>query len=333
MAFETGSAIDMDDLIAKISTFATANGWTEDRRDNVNGIFGLSKNSMFISFRWDDTDPDVLSIHQATAVLPASGTEPGDVTGDSGNGYNTSTSHTNANLRDERSVEIGGGPYPSYHIFEQDSGPAYLHIVVESTTDVFHHFGVGELNKVGDGWTGGEYVYGQRHVITTHSSTTSTWLLDGFLSSQSGEDERYSATIRMTGLPSQPAGSVYGNVWGNRTATPPTDSAANPKAFIQGGYRAGPLTGPWGLFTGSKTTGYIPMYSIAAFYGDTVNSFAYLMGWMPDVRGVAVQSFAPKDEVTIGADDWVLFPAQQRDSAPTSTTTGFMGIAYKKVTA
>lgn len=335
MAFETGSAIDLEDLIAKISTFATANGWTEDRRDNVAGVFGLSKNSMFISFKWHVAAPNFLSIHQATAVLPGSGTEPGSVTGDSGNGYNTGAAHgSDANLSTERSVDLqDDGPYPSYYIFENDAGPAYLHIVVEVSTNQFQHFGIGELNKVGDGWTGGEYCYGQRNFISTFwSRSESTFLLDGNFTDTSQVDERFAATIRMTGLPNQPAGSVWGQVWGNRTGVQPDDNAANPKAMVQGGFRSGPLTGAWGQFSGNKTTGYVPMYSIGCFYVDTVNNFCYLMGWMPDVRGISIQSFAPKDEVTIGSDDWVIFPLAQRDINGGSNTAT-MGVAYKKVTA
>lgn len=331
MAFETGSALDMEDLIAKISTFATANGWTEDRRDNANGIFALSKNSIFVSFRWLNSDPSVLSIHQATAALPASGTDPGSATGDSGNGYNAG-SITNANLDNERSAVLGNGPFPSYYLFENDASPAYLHIVVETSTDIFKHFGFGELSKVGDGWTGGEYCYGQKNNTGTWTNSQSTWMLDGHFSSISGSDENHAATIRMTGLPGQPAGSVWGQIWGNRTSQPPDDTAGNDKATCQGGFRSGPLTGPWGLFQGSATTGYIPMYSFAVFFVDRVSNFIYQLGWQPDVRGVSMRSFSPKQEVVVGLDTWVMFPAAQRDISNGAGTSGYMGIAYKKVT-
>lgn len=333
MAFEQGSATDLEDLIAKISTFVTSNGWTEDRRDNSNGIVGWSKNSMFVSGRWDPGDPDVLSLHQATAALPASGTEPGDATGDSGNGYNDSSSHSNTNLRSERHAELGDGPFPSYYIFEQDASPAYVHIVVETTTDVFVHFGMGELNAVGDGWTGGEYCYGQYNATGTELTQTSTWLLDG-LFTDGGTDTRRAATIRMTGFPSQIAGSVWGQIWGNdNPALVPDDTASNAKAIVQGGFRGGPFATPWGVFSASKTTGLIPMYSIACFFVDDVNNYIYLMGWQPDVRGVNLRGISAKEEVVVGSDTWVFFPLAKRDLTDTAGTSGYSGIAYKKVTA
>lgn len=334
MAFEQGTASDLEDLIAKISTFVQANGWTEDRRDNVNGIVGFSKNSIFVSSRWDPADPDFLSLHQATAVLPGSGTEPGDVTGDSGNGYNTTSSHANSNLDNERSVELGDGPFPSYYIFENDSGPAYVHIVVETSTDVFVHFGMGELNKVGDSWTGGEYCYGQYSANSTEIVTNSTYLLDGLSSSTSGTNEFRVGTMRITGFPGQIAGSIWGNVWANRDqSNQPDDTAGNDKVPIQGGFRGGPFATPWGLFSASKTTGLIPMYSIGCFYVDDALSHTYFLGWQPDVRGVNIRSIAPKEEIVVGSDTWVIFPLTKRDITGAVNTSAYSGIAYKKVTA
>jgi hypothetical protein len=336
MAFTTGTAIDLEGLIAAISTFVTANGWVENRRDNVNGIIGWSKNSVFVSGRWEvGGPPAALSLHQATVLLPASGTEPGDATGDSGNGFNTSSSHANASLRLERFVELGDGPFPHYAIFENDSGPTYVHIVVETSTDIFVHFGFGELNKAGDGWTGGEYLYGNTHDSGTELATTSNWLLDGLAQSVVSTDERQQATMRITGMPNQPGGTIWGNVWGNsRTdGVQPDDSAANAKVAIQGGFRGGPFATPWGVFSADKTRGLIPMYSIACFYFDNTNNHAYFLGWQADVRGVNIRSIAPKEEIVIGSDTWVVYPARQRDIGGGVATTAFNGIAYKQVSA
>lgn len=335
MAYETGTATNLADLIAKLSTFLTANGWTENRRDNAAGIVGWSKNNIFISGRWDPATPAALSLHQATAALPGAGTEPGNATGDSGNGYNTDASHSNTNLRTERYVELGNGPFPYYAFFEKDASPAYIHVVVETSTDIFQHFGAGELNKVGDGWTGGEYLYGQVSTTGTELGTSSTWLLDGLFDSQSGNDERQAATIRISGFPNQIVGSVWGNVWGRTLsdAAQPNDTAANAKVAVQGGFRAGPFASRWGLFGSDKLRGLIPMYSIGLFYIDNVNSNSYFLGWQADVRGVNLRGIAPKEEITVGSDVWIFYPARQRDLGNSAGTTAYSGIAYKKVTA
>lgn len=335
MAYETGTATNLADLIAKLSTFLQANGWTENRRDNAAGIVGFSKNNIFISGRWDPATPAALSLHQSTAALPGAGTEPGNATGDSGNGYNTDASHSNTNLRTERYVELGNGPFPYYAFFEKDSGPAYIHVAVETSTDRFQHFGAGELNKVGDGWTGGEYLYGQVNTTGTELSPSSTWLLDGIFDSLNVNDERQAATIRISGFPSQIVGSVWGNVWGRTLvdASQPNDTAANAKVAVQGGYRGGPFASRWGLFASDKLRGLIPMYSVGLFYVDNVNSNSYFLGWQADVRGVNMRGIAAKEEITIGSDVWIVIPAGQRDIGNAAGTTAFMGIAYKKVTA
>lgn len=328
MAFQTGSSTDLADLIADLSTFLTANGWTEDERNNTDGDFAFSKNNIFISGRWDTGSPQFISLHQATAFDGVS-TLPGDHTGDSGNGFNSSSSHTNASLDGERHVDLGGdGPYPTYWFFEQNSGPAYVHVVVEISTGVYVHFGFGEINKIGN-WVGGEYLYGNRHTGTTEILTTSSWLFDGYFQSISFDEERMAATLRLTsGLPNQGT-AVWGQVWG-RNDNIPTDSAALPKAPVIGGFRSSLVAIPFGIFSGSKTTGHIPMYAIPVTYWDQGNNHVYALGFLPDVRGINIRNFAPADIVTIGSEQWYIFPAKLRNTTPVTNATGFSGIAYRR---
>jgi len=336
MAFQTGSATSFADLLSQLSTFMQANGWTEDERDNANGDFAFSQNSIYVSGRWEVGNEGVFSLHQATAFDGVS-TLPGDHTGDSGNGYNTTTSHAASNLLLERHVDLeSDGPYPNYWFFENNASPAYVHVVVEFTTDRFAHFGFGELVKVGDGWTGGEYCYGNRHTATTSTSTVSTWLLDGVFQSISGSDENRAATLRMSGFASQPAGSVWANVWGRDVNAPP-DSASNAKANVSGGYRSSLLATSLGLFNGSKSSGFVPGYPIGCTFVDgdisTGGRTAHYLGYMADVRGVNIRNFAPADILNDGGDQWYVFPARLRDTTPAAGVTGFAGIMYRRVDA
>lgn len=336
MAFQTGSASSFADLISQLSTFLTANGWTEDERDNVGGDFAFSKSGMFWSGRWPVGDEGVFSLHQATAFDGAA-TLPGDHTGDSGNGFNTSSSHTEANLDNERHVNLeSNGPYPNYWFFEQDSGPAYIHVVVEFVTDRYAHFGCGELIKTGD-WSGGEYLYGNKHTSTTENATQSMWLLDGYHQSTSSTDENMAATIRMTGLTGQQVGAIWGNIWGRQANVPP-DTASNPKEFVQGGYRSGPFALHLGMFAGSKNTGLVPGYPIGIFFADgptntPVGTEVQFMGYQADVRGVNIRNFAPADIINYGGDQWYIFPARLRDISNVTGSTGYAGIMYKRVDA
>lgn len=335
MAFDTGSATDLDDLFSTISTFVQSHGWTEDELNTTTGCFALHKNSVYVSFRWDAAGTvNNVSMHQALGYT--GGNEPGDHPDDSGNGYNATTAHTDALLDNERCIrDLGDGPYPSYFIFENDSGPAYVHVVVEISTDVFRHFGFGELDKFGD-WdtaSGGEYVYGHYKELSTATATTDTCLLDGLFSDTTGDDDRRAATVHMEDWPNQAGTSKWGQIWGNRTSADPDATDATAKVKVQGGFRSGPVARHFGWLSAGSTSGLIPMYPVGIFYDDEPNDFAYFMGWQADVRGINIRFFAPKDTVVIGSDTWYIFPTTQRTLDNVTERSYYQGIAYKRVDA
>ncbi len=334
MAFETGSATDFEDLISRLMTFATANGWTQDEFETDDGDFALHKGNIFVSGRWDTTAPNNISLHQATAFDGVS-TLPGDHTGDSGNGFNTTTSHTDGSLDNERCINnIGDGPYPSYFFFENDAGPAYLNVVLEFATDRFAHFGFGEIIKVGD-WTGGEYVYGHYHEAAGAVVTINCCSLDGLFDDAQVTDLRRAPTMRAIGLPGQAGPDVWAQIYGGTDAAPPDDSAGEPKINVHGGFRGGPvarglfLVGPAGT-----TSGLIPMVPLTLMYRRNSNEFVYFLGYMEDVRQTNIKFFAPKEAVVIGSDTWYFFPQRQKTiiGGPTDRTDHSC-LAYKRVDA
>ena len=325
MAYETGTATNLEDFLGKLDTFLVANGWTQDLLDNTNNEAAWHKNSVYISVGWNTGSSGEMSLHQATGYT--GGQDPGDHPGDSGNGYNTAGTPSESAILSERCVnDIGNGPYPSYHFFEQDSGPMYVHVVLETSTDVFRHFGFGEIDKSGD-WAGGEYCYGQYHSSTIAISSSSSLLLDGLYSN--GSFPRRAATMRISGMAGQPVGSVWGQIWGTSAARP-DDTATNAKVNIQGGFRAGPITEAFGWIKGTTTSGVIPGYPISLFYVDNSANFVYHLGYMADVRGVNIDSMAPADIVTIGGEDWVFFPTSQKTTVSSSNRSYNQGIMYRK---
>lgn len=333
MAYQTGTATDMADLLSKLCTFAVANGWTQDQFDTANGRVALHKGSVYVSGRWLVATPLHLSIHQALGYT--GGLEPGAHPDDSGNGYNTDASHANASLLGERCVaNLGNGAYPSYYFFENDASPAYIHVVVEISTDIFTHFGFGNLNKIGT-WTGGEYTYGQFRTQTGSGQAIAvldTGFLDGLFSDASNNGRR-GATLHCEGLPGQAGTTKWGQVWGNRTSTPPTDNAGNAKSDIQGGFRSGPVGRAFGYFNAGTTSGLMPWYSIGLFYLNRTTMFGYALGDLPDMRGMNIRHFASKEEITVGSDIWVVFPWAQKTTSALLNRSYNSGIAYKKVTA
>lgn len=333
MAYEKGTASTLADLLTKLQTFATANGWTSDQLDTAGGSWAFHRGNVYVSGRWTVATPTIMSLHQALGYT--GGNQPGTHPNDSGNGYNATNSHVATLLDDERNVsDINNGPFLSYHFFEQDSGPAYLHISVEAAVGSYRHFGFGTLEKVGT-WTGGEYCYG--HVMggaTNHSPIDAgeSALLDG-LYSASGVP--FAATIHCEALTNQPGSGKWGVVSGTAAGVSQgTDTAAVAREKIRGGYRAGPVARSFAAFNGSSLTGLIPLYKIPVFHADSVSTTRRrLLGYLPDVRGVNLRNFAAGEEVVVGADTYVMLPLGIRTSDNVAYRTYFSGIAYKKVTA
>jgi hypothetical protein len=329
--YETGSALDLEDLIQKLSTFATvtAGGWVEDERNNTTGDFALHKTGgpeIWVSFRWDPASKQHLSVHQALGYTP--GNDSGNHPQDSGNGYNATSSHTNTNLDDERHVsDIGDGPFPSYFFFEDDD---YLHVVVEIQTDVFRHFGFGQLNPKRGSWTGGEYAYGCRIGLATNHNATLTG--DNILADGLSSEADQNVTIHAEGLEGEPGTVDWLVAFGSETQPVGDDTATNPRARGQGGARGGPAARAFGAFSGTALTGSVPMYSIGIWHIHSTLPRVYHLGELPDVRCLNIRGFQPKEEVNVGGDVWVIFPMALRTEDNVSNRTYYSGIAYKKVT-
>ena len=335
MAYQTGSATDMGDLLSKLDTFMVANGWTQDDFDDgatvsSEGFAAWNKNSMYISMRWQADSPNHLAIYQALGHTP--GNDPGAHPDDSGSGFNTNTSYSDGSLGGERAAHtLGNGPFLSYHFFEQDASPAYVHVVVETESEIFRHFGWGELEKFND-WTGGEYCYGQYAFPSTSSTgvrTDTTILLDGLFSST----QTRAATIHAEGLPNQGASEKWLQHGGFTSKPATNDTAGEERQNSFGGARAGPIAYPLGQFRSDVATGHIPMYPLGVFLRDWTNDFTYFLGSQPDVRGIDMFNFASGQTVTIGSDQWVLFPTARRTEDNVINRTYYQGFAYKKVTA
>jgi len=324
MAFSTGTASTMSALITALDTFLVAQGWTQDQLSTGTGQAAWHRTAtgvaLWVSVRWDTSSPNHLGIYQALGYT--GGNQPGQHPNDSGNG---AVGSTNAVLDDERHVNaLGNGPF-TYWFFEQDF---YVHVVVESAADVFKHFGVGALVKTGD-WTGGEYCYGHFKTNNGAVSSSDTMLLDGIFHTTTASDKGRGATVHLEGLPNQVASGKWGQTWGTSQAAQ-NDTAGIAKANLQGGFRGGPVATQFGRYSGGSGSGAIPMYPIGVYYRDTANQRVYYLGYMPDVRGMNMRFFAAREVVTIGSDQWYIFPAQQKNTGSTATGTQNLGIAYRR---
>lgn len=328
MSYETGTATNIADLFTKLNTFASANGWTIDH--SASDRLFLTRSTCSVAFRWSTTSPTCAAVYQHTAFIN-SGTDPGNHTNDSGQG---NISGTDATLLTGRHVPLVNSTM-RYWFFESDT---YLHIVAEAANTLSAaHFGFGILDKRGT-WTGGEYSYGWRidpaggtgdsaiRVLSSH-------LLDGLSGFTSDTTVRpFVGTVHIEGLPNQTASGKWGLTWAGTVANTGTDRASVARESLQGGFRGGPVARVFGRHGGTVNSGVVPLYPIGVWYDDRSLARWHELGWMLDVRGVNMRNFAFADEITIGADTWVVFPARYKTSVNNSGSTRNQGIAYKKVT-
>ncbi len=351
MAYTTGAATDMGDLLTKLDAFLTGTpsstvlgGYTQDDFDDgattsTEGFAAWHKGStgsgLWISMRWQADAPNNLAIYQALGHTASN--DPGTHPDDSGNGYNTTTAYTDSLLDDERCCnDVGDGPFVSYHFFG-DATLDYCYVVVEIASERFRHFGWGNLEKFND-WTGGEFCFGhyaREGTNNTPVQSTTTVLLDGLANSTSSTARR-AATIHAEGLPNQGGSEKWLIHLGGAAdldSADRTDRAGETKRVTFGGARGGPIAHSLAQFQSDVATGHIPMYPMGIFLRDFTNEYIYILGKMPDVVGIDIKNFAAGQEITSGSDTWVVFPQAKRTEDNVTDRTYYQGFAYRKVTA
>lgn len=337
MAFETGTASSMNDLMNKLSIFAVAQGWTEDQltleSGATDGKMSLHKVGVFVHFAWNSSESPNIAMYQSLGFI-GSGTDTWLQTDDSGNGppSNPSTGGVwTTTSQNERFIRnIGSGPFPSYHFFEGDGAEDYIHVALEYAPLTYRHFGFGNLEKAWD-WTGGEYCYG--HTQESGDPKAQEILLSSEGPGFSTPAPR-AATIHAEGLPGQPGSSKWGTFGLPTTLSSSfNDRAGNFQVRFVGGAPGGPIGGQFNNMPSNSGDGFLPLAANAVWYRDVgpVPDNVYFMGFQPDVRTLNMRNFQPQDEVTIGADTWIIFPSVRKQNTGSVDESENLGIAYKKI--
>jgi len=122
--------------------------------------------------------------------------------------------------------------------------------------------------------------------------------------------------------------AVWGTVAADNTIS--NDPLGNPRRQIHGGFRAGMGARGFANVVGNSSSGVIPMTPISAFYRDPSNPRVQLLGHMPDVRFLNIRNFENEQEITVGADTWVVFPYSIKTQANIEYRSRYLGIAYRK---
>lgn len=324
MAYETGGSSGVNDLLDKIRVFAAANGWTVDfngaRTDDDPEVGGtgavagnivlMHKSGLFAGFATDtktgsnSTDPGPY-FQTFYFSSYSSGADPFAQSGMSGA------------VRTNKLV----GPFQAYHLF---AGDTYLHVVVEQTPGSFRHFGVGVLEKAGAvttaAYASGMYWNWSTNEVNSFASSYHAlpWD-DGNVQNPSLSNvfraDSDSVSPRHCRLSDWANGGGQG--WGGYRRD---SNQAHENAPAAGFTRLPPsaLTGRSVLF---------PLI-IGVHRPSTMLS---IVGAVKDVRVLRIDNMAPGDLITLGPDDWKVFPIIRKSGAAGMENSGLHGFAYRVV--
>ena len=173
MAYQTGSSSGETDLLSKIHTFATANGWTSNR--NTATDINLSKGNLFQNIHIDGT-----GTWQMKAALGFN----------SGAAWNA---QTNQALTTQKAYGLVGS-YTRYHFFTNVAND-YIHIVVEVDPGYYKHLCFGIIDKCSS-FVGGEYSSSVSQLTTQDLDFYDNGFLFSGGDGISGQGGEFNSTIR-----------------------------------------------------------------------------------------------------------------------------------------
>jgi len=300
MAYQTGTANTPAALLSSLSSFAAANGWTTTAL--AGGAVGY-------------TSPD-----GATFALLAK-TDTIEIRGCVGLDASLAAD-AQPNVAATPAVSNGiAGPYTGYFFFAgSEGGSPYLHVVIEAAAGVFKPFSLGRLVKF-DATVGGEYATASRWYYaewTTNYPDGSfhEYLFDAIFSYNVGifSHVRYEA---------DGAASRWRPLFANWDGT-----------CAVGSMRGG-LNSPLGRIGYQRYNKLVPIFPLYVF-GDRPNELRSPIGYAPHLRQVDLRLLAPKEIITIGSEDWQVFPAHQRTDTwgaygSAVPSSGYYGYAIRKI--
>lgn len=297
MDYETGTATDPADLISKLGTFATGDGWTVS---SVTGGVVFRKDTVVVGVA---TDSDEIFLR-------------GAITFNGGAAWNAQTNNSGTTL----TINCGAGPFPSYHFWSgAEDGADYLHVAFEIASGIYRHFVMGELVKSG-AYTGGVYVDG----VFWSTSTTQ----------QNSPYNTSSQTVCDSdgGIITAHVWADYDSKTNNWQLVDTGNNVSNANRMTGSG-RSQSMTdyiSTIGVMSWNLRNIMHPLN----YFANRASSLRSPIGRIPDMRKIGMQDLVPTEIITIGGDDWMVLPVVQRtdsfNNSPSAIpSSGYLGYAYR----
>ncbi|MEE8551595.1 MAG: hypothetical protein V3T08_10120 [Gemmatimonadota bacterium] len=311
MAFETGVSLSPSDLLSKLVTRLTTDGWTIIRTNGSPGTQvsisdGSAAEANQFNFLADDT-----------AAVAAIDCQPSRADGGIGASFFAHTGSPDASGASGTFCSIGhrtsatdqgfSGSHTAYFFFTGSTPDGrYAHVVVEGTAGVFFHLYFGTIAKAGT-FTGGQYMT----ALHVTDAGLFTWPFEfnepGLRAKSWIRCDEFFTSISVTtdgGVSRwhEAPGMAHNNVSSS-------NYAAN---WYQGGLQNFNQRSPFG-----------PNLCIVwnAISPSATSTAHKIIGHTPDLRLVSMDGREPGEIVIIGGDNWRIFPAHRKTTDGTSTTS------------
>lgn len=313
MAYQTGTATSPADLLDKLRIFAAANGFTVNYwGDRTAGTaprkaLHLTAGVVNVAFHSDSA--------AGTAIIPGHFIEVHSHNAwEAGKGTESQTERSRAVTCNDLT-----GPYQAYHFIVNGAGPTpHIAVIVETSAGTFKHFGAGKLEGFGALATG-VYVYASAWSL--HPSYIDKPVSPDhcfpFCSYEGSRRAGYGTVVRADSDTISPR-------W--YTPSPPSGSDA-----LLGGFRE----------LNSRATVKLPFYAgasdrtgrailtpclIAGFRGAGFYSW---LGQPPNMRWIRLKYLDPGEVLTIGTDQWKVFPVIRKNGGVGQPNSDDFGYAYR----
>lgn len=300
MAYQTGSATDLSDLLEKLSVFAASLGWV------VDGFTPGSSPTLFLhnadgywSFGYGRTQYNSNNKKYGLLVCCNTG-----YSGDSswnaqpGSSYNAKGYYSGA-----QTTDLNLSAYISYDFF----GTAqYLHVVVQIAAGVFRHFGIGTLNKEGD-YIGGQYAYGSIFSIA-NSGVSFYYAVLPFADYIDSSEARYTTSIvRADMLGGRNISPDY-YPFGLQISSAPTAIGVTGSWYsASSAYASHPDN--FSIRTSKSALGAVVAPVPNAIIAICVDGLYRRLGSVPDMYPCRITGLTPRAQFDINGETWMTMPA------------------------
>lgn len=321
MSYETGSASNPNDLLDKLRIFALANGWTVDyyggRTNAGGGLQAGSNNALAMNkaglyfVLYHDTASN--TTNNPTPRVRAY-TYPGPWVATNG-------SDLQAGKTEVVAANNLVGPYQAYYFFT-DPAATYLHAALEVVPGRFSHFGVGSLDKAG----GGDpvpYAYGMSWGYSTGiNSPTSNYHAIPF-DSDNSNSPNLSTVFRCNSDGETPRNYNVSESGGSLTINGNGGFRRTTASYLHFGQQLMRIAP-------SALTGRAPLVPLILFAERTFGVFS-IAGAARDMRSVRIDNITEGQVLTIGSDQWKVFPVVRKNGTTGVENSGNYGFAYRIV--